>query len=457
MKLTATNLLSVISIAALGPFTFGVSVTSILWAAAVVAIAALCTERGVSVKRGAFGQLGEVGALEKEYKQVQADLKKVGDDLKSYAEQSKKELAGHQQLSAETKESVDKLLVTQGELNARLQAAEQLIVSLDGGGQPAKVKTAGMKVVESDEFKAEADKINRAKGSFSVAVQAAITSDPGSAGDLIEPTRVPGVVGLPERRLTIRDLLNWGRTQSNSIEFVRETGFANNADVVGENPSGGKPESGITFELDDAKVATIPHWIQASKQVLSDASMLASYIDGRLMYGLKLKEELQLLKGSGVGLNINGLYTQASAYANPGVTVQDETFIDRLRIAMLQVQLAEYAADGIVLNPIDWAQIELTKDNEARYLFANPNALAGPTLWGLPVVATQSMDADEFMAGAFRMGAQGWDREDASITVSTQDRDNFIKNMVTILCEERVALTVYRPEAFVKGQLSLGS
>ncbi|PSJ20014.1 phage major capsid protein, partial [Halomonas sp. ND22Bw] len=91
--------------------------------------------------------------------------------------------------------------------------------------------------------------------------------------------------------------------------------------VVSENPSGGKPESDITFELDSENVATIAHWIQASRQVLADAGMLQSYIDGRLRYGLKLKEEAQLLKGSGVGLNINGLFTQASQYANPGVTV----------------------------------------------------------------------------------------------------------------------------------------
>jgi HK97 family phage major capsid protein len=61
------------------------------------------------------------------------------------------------------------------------------------------------------------------------------------------------------------------------------------------------------------------------------------------------------------------------------------------------------------------------------------------------------MDLGDFLTGAFKMGAQGWDREQANITVSNQDRDNFVKNMVTILCEEDVGLTVFRPEAFVKG------
>lgn len=385
--------------------------------------------------------------IEQEYKQVQADLKQVGDDLKRYAEQAQSEIKAHAKLSEETKANVNKLLVTQGELQARLQAAEQLIVKLETGGAGGhQVKSMGQLVAESDEFAAF-----NGKGSFSVGVSAALTSGGDSAGDLIVPQRVPGIIMPGQQRLTIRDLLNWGRTTSNSIEFVRETGFTNSANVVSENPADGKPESDLTFEMDSAPVATIAHWIRASKQVLADAAMLASYIDGRLRYGLKLKEEAQLLKGSGVGLNIEGIYTQASAYANPGVTVQAETAIDRLRLAILQAELAEYYADGIVLSPVDWTAIELTKTTDNAYLFATPRGLAAPGLWGRPVVATKSMDAGDFLVGAFAMGAQGWDREDVTVTVSTQDRDNVIKNMVTILCEERVGLTVYRPEAFVKG------
>jgi len=395
--------------------------------------------------------------IEQEYRQVKADLKSIGDNLKAFAEQSKKEIDIHQQMSGETKAKVDELLTKQGELNARLTAAEQMLVNEDRHAHASSPMSLGRRVVDSEEFQANASRLARGKGSFSVPVQAAITESASSGGDLIQPTRVPGVMAPPEQRLFIRDLLSWGRTASNSIEYVQETGYTNSANVVSENPSAGKPESDLTFDLLSAPVATIAHWIHASKQVLSDAGMLQSYIDGRLRYGLKLKEEAQLLKGSGVGLNIDGIVTQATAYANPGVSVSNDTIIDRLRIAMLQVQLAEYTADGIVLNPIDWATIELTKDTVGRYVFANPTGLAGPVLWGLPVVATQSLSSGEFLTGAFRMGAQGWDREDANITISSEDRDNFIKNMVTILCEERIGLTVYRPEAFVTGNFTIAS
>ena len=389
--------------------------------------------------------------IEQEYKQVQADLKTVGDQLKTFAEQSQLEIKNHAKISEETKASVDKLLITQGELSARLQAVEQLIVKMDTmGGKASEPQSMGEMFIKAEGFDAFAA---RGKGTLTMNIQSAITSLTGSAGDLIQPQRV-GMVMPVNQRLFLRDLLTWGRTTSNSIEYVRETGFTNNANVVSENPSSNKPESSIAFELDSAPIATIAHWIHASKQVLADAPMLASYIDGRLRYGLRVKEEAQLLKGSGVGLNINGIYTQATAYANPGVTVQAETAIDRLRLALLQVSLAEFDADGIVMSPIDWAAIELTKTTDNQYLFTTPRGLAAPGLWGRPVVATQAMDAGDYLVGAFAQAAQGWDREDINVTVSTEDRDNFVKNMVTILCEERVGLTVFRPEAMVKGDFT---
>ncbi|MFY1852383.1 phage major capsid protein [Achromobacter xylosoxidans] len=390
-------------------------------------------------------------SLEKDIETITASLKQVNDQLKTNAEAAQKEIKAHAQMSEETKAKVDQLLVAQGELQARLQAAEQLVVKLQDGGGAGHPASMGEEFIKADGFEAFAMKAaGGMKGSFSVPVKAAITSLDTSAGELIQPTRV-GLIQPVQQRLFLRDLLSWGRTSSNSIEYVRETGFTNNANVVSENPTNPKPESDITFELDTDPVATIAHWVRASRQVLSDAAMLASYIDGRLRYGLKLKEEAQLLKGSGVGLNLNGIYTQATNYVNPGVTVQAETAIDRLRLALLQVTLAEFDADGIVLSPIDWAAIELTKTTDNAYLFATPRGLATPGLWGRPVVPTQAMTASDFLVGAFQQGAQGWDREDVSVTVSTEDRDNFVKNMVTILCEERVGLSVYRPESFVKG------
>lgn len=388
---------------------------------------------------------------EQQIEQINNSLQQVNTQLKALADQVDANMKARGTLDDQLRADIDKTLTTQGELQARLATAEQLLAKMqNGGGQPGQPPTIGAMVTDSDEFQAFAA---NPKGDFRMSVQASVGSGSGSAGDLIVPDRIPGIQAPALRRLTIRDLIAWGRTSSNSIEFARELLFTNNADVVGENPTAGKPESDITFEADQAPIVTIAHWIHASKQVIADVPQLQSYIDGRLRYGLKFKEEAQLLKGSGVGLNLNGIYTQASSYVNPGVSVQAETRIDRLRLALLQVELSEYWADGIVISPLDWAAIELTKTKDNAYLFANPRAQNLPGLWGRNVVPTQAMDAGDFLVGAFGGGlaVQGWDREDMTVQISEHDRDNFIKNMLTIRCEERVGLTVYRPQAFVKG------
>jgi len=387
--------------------------------------------------------------------QIEQELKRIGDDVKSMAEQAQKEIKAHAQLSEETRVKVDQLLTKQGELQANLQSAEQKLAMIEQGGvgRHAAPKSMGEQFVESEEFAAFAQRQNSTR--LSIDVKNVITEGSGSAGDLIVPYRVGGIVDVPLRRLTIRDLIAFGRTTSNSIEFVRELVFTNSAGPVSENPSAGKPESNITFEADSVPVATIAHWIHASKQVLSDAAMLRSFIDVKLRNGLKLKEEDQLLNGSGVGLNIDGIFTQATAYSQPaGASVVNETQIDRLRLAMLQVELSEYSPDAIILNPVDWTNIELLKTSgEHAYMFANPRNQTLPGLWGRNVVPTTAMGAGDFLVGVFGGGlaVQGWDREELTITLATQDQDDFIKNMVKILAEERVGLTVYRPAAFVAG------
>lgn len=389
--------------------------------------------------------------VDEQLAEIKATLKSTGDDMRKFVEETK---ATTQALSEEGKAKVDALLIESGELKARQTQVEQLIAKLDNGeGKTSKSESMGELFTAHEGFEQFAQAAQRVGTmSFSVPIKAAITSLPGSAGVNIRPERI-GMIQPLNQRLFIRDLLAKGRTTSNAIEYVRESGYTNNANVVSENPINPKPESNITFALESAPVVTIAHWIRASKQVLSDIPMLQSYIDNRLRYGLALKEEQQLLKGSGVGLNINGVYTQAVNYVNPGVTVQDETSLDRLRIAMLQVVLAELDPDGIVLSPVDWATIELLKNTQNNYLFTQPQGVATPTLWGQPVVATQSMDVGDFLVGAWQQGAELWDREDVTVVVSTEDRDNLVRNLVTILCEERVGLTVFRPEAFVKGDL----
>lgn len=377
---------------------------------------------------------------------------KQGEIMKT-AEAALKSAQENGTLSAQAKADADKALAELNEsrqklnaLETRLGEAEAVFAALPTAAQNTRARSLGETVTADDGMKQFlASAAMGGKGSHSVKVRAALT---GGRDNGLPSVQHIGLVQAAQQRLTVRDLLMPGRTESASVEFVRETGYTNNANTVAEGAQ--KPESQLTFEAVSAPVATIAHWVQATRQVLADVPMLESYINGRLLHGLKLKEESQLLKGSGVSLNIKGLYTTAAAYQSSGVTVAKETLVDKLRLAMLQVELTGDSCQGLVLHPADWAAIELTKADNGEYVLANPFNQTVPRLWGLPVVASQSLAKGEFLVGAFATAAQLWDREDANIMISLDDRDNFVKNMVTVLCEERVALTVYRPESFVK-------
>jgi HK97 family phage major capsid protein len=125
-----------------------------------------------------------------------------------------------------------------------------------------------------------------------------------------------------------------------------------------------------------------------------------------------------------------------------------------LRLASLQASLALYPPTGYVLHPTDWAKIELTKDGMQRYIVGDPQSTLNKTLWGLPVVTSMSMQVTKFLTGSFKLGAQIFDRLSMEVLISTENADDFVRNMITIRAEERLALAVYRPAAFIYGTLS---
>jgi len=147
--------------------------------------------------------------------------------------------------------------------------------------------------------------------------------------------------------------------------------------------------------------------------------------------------------------NLLGIIPQATAYTSPLVGADTQS-IDKIRLMMLQSSLALLPADGIVMHPADWAWIELLKDTTGRYIIGNPQGNIGATLWGLPVVPSMAMTVDKVLVGAFKTGAQIFDRWGTTIEAGYVDAD-FTSNLVTILAEKRLALATYRPGAFIYG------
>ncbi len=382
--------------------------------------------------------------------EVKQELAKISDQVKELGEKAMAEAKKAGDMSTETKGRVDEMLVKQGEVQAQLLELQQKAARRGGADDEGRVKSAGELVAGAAGLKQEMEG-GWSKNSKVTVSMKAITSLNASAGTGVVADRAPGVQLAPQRRMTVRDLISPGTTASNLYQYLQESGFTNAAATTGEGVR--KPESSITFTLKNSPVVKIPHFIKASSEILSDFPALQSVIDEKLRYGLMLAEEAQLLKGSGVGNNLNGIYTQATGYVPP-IVIANATRIDVLRLALLQAELAEYPSTGIVLHPIDWAAIELLKDSTGSYIFANPQSLAQPGLWGRPVVPTQAMTVDQFLVGAFRLGAQVFDRQQAAVTIATENEDDFVNNLLTILAEERLALAVYRPEAFVKGDIT---
>lgn len=382
--------------------------------------------------------------------ETKAHVDRAVDAVKAIAEEALGKAKNGETLTEGLKARADEALTTANEVKGLLTDLEQRIASEQKDHEGP--TTAGERFVNADEFKTFAAS-NRPRGRVVVDVKdiTSLTTDAaGSAGALIQSDRRGLQVEIPQRRLTVRSLLLPGNTASNQIEYEQEKLFTNSAAPVAEGAL--KPQSDLQFEDKVASVRTIAHWMRASVQILADAPALRSIIDQRLRYGLAYAEEQQLLNGSGTGQNLLGLVTAATAYSAPGgLTATSQ--IDIIRLMILQTALAEYPANGIVLNPIDWAAIEMQKDGDGRYLIGNPQGTLSPTLWGLPVVATQAMGVDKALVGAFNLAAQIFDRQDATVDVSTEDQDNFVRNKVTIRCEERLALAIYRPQAIVYGDL----
>lgn len=380
------------------------------------------------------------------------------NDMRATLDQQSVEIKAHGASTEETGKKVaalDKLLIeAKAELEERIEKAENAIARGNGGEGSEEPQSAGEAFVKSEAFQ---DMMKRqARNSEPVEI-GSFFGAPRPRADLTTADypsrglRVPGIITPGERTQRVRDLLNIAPTTEGSIEFVEETGFTNNAETQAEKAI--KGQSNISFEMRSTPVRTIAHWIPATRQVLADEGQLRNYIDTRLVYGLKVVEDEQLLYGTGVGTDIQGLMTHPRVQHYYGGDAADEkhTMIDSVRLAMVLTEDAEYPSDGVVLNHRDWARIETLKGSDGHYLWVQVTVGGQRQLWRVPVVSTSAMTEGEFLTGAFGLAATLWDREQANVRVAEQHADFFVRNQVVILAEERLALANYRPEAFVNG------
>ncbi|WP_031206777.1 phage major capsid protein [Microbacterium maritypicum] len=350
----------------------------------------------------------------------------------------------------------------------------------DAFRQPSKLKSIGQMFAESAEYKSMmgqfADgRINEKARvqSAPMGVKALVTGASDTSGGAFVNTDIQNILEMLGRReLTVRDLISVRQTESDTVEYVRQTTQLSSAAPVPEatsaaaptapgtagalvlNAGGGyKPEGSMAFEKVTATVKTIAEWVPATKRGLADASQLRGLIDDELRADLAEEEEDQILNGSGSGENLTGIL-QTSGIQTQAWT---DDLLTTIRKAKTKTRtVGRVAANGIVLNPEDAERLDLLRpiDGDGQFFGPGPFAAAGVrTVWGLPIVESEAIAAGTGLVGDYTKAVL-WDREQASITATDSHADFFIRNLVAILGEERVAFGVTRPKAFVSVDLT---
>lgn len=378
---------------------------------------------------------------------IMASLDKVEKNLSAMSQKADGELATLGKVSADTKAALDTIGTQQRELADRLLALEQKGLTRNDG-DPAS-ETWGQQVVKADTFKAfAAGATQKAR----IEVKNTLTGSDTN----VAPDRKPGIVPGASVPLTLEAMLNALTTTSNAVEFTKEASFTNSAAEAAEGAA--KAESALTWSLVNMPISTVAHWIKISRQLASDNAALAAYVDNRMRYGVNRRVETQLVAGDGVSPNISGILDTGNFTAHGylsgdlGATLPKLVLIRKI---IADTWAAGYPADMILVNPADWATIEIDLlTTAAGQVRVAVDAAGNMRLFGVPVVQCASMTADNIAIGAFRQAYTVYNREGVTVELSESDSDNFTKNLITIRAERRLALATEVPGAVRAGDLT---
>lgn len=371
-------------------------------------------------------------------------LDNVETKLNTIAEKAAGESKTNGKVSEDTKAALDNIGIEQRTLADRMLKMEQQATA-KSDNLPKQEDGYGEQFVKNAAF--EGFKTSDAHGRVRLELKNTITNPIGATFS----ERRPGLVEGAFRLFTIEDLLTKIPTSAPAIDWVRENVFVNSAAETAEGTQ--KPESSLTFTNGTMPVSTVAHFIKITRQLAMDNAALAAYINRRMVYGVNLRVENQLLVGNGVSPNINGLLNAGNFTAH-GYTAASLTAaglannrFDLIGAVMGDSGLADFPADTVILNTGDWWKLRLSKNTQGAYLLGDPGSSIAPQLFGATVVASNAMTAGQVWVGNLAQAATLWLREGVVVEMSDSDTNNFQLNLVTIRAERRLALTVEKPAA----------
>jgi len=379
--------------------------------------------------------------------QIVAKMDSIENSIAAFQTKANEEIKNAGQATLDTVAAMDKLGESQREIADRLLQIEQSGGGSAGGAEA--VKTVGNQFTGSDQYQAFVN------GSAQKARVEVTNATLLGADATVAPDRKSAIAPGDFHVLTLEDVFPSIPTSSNAIEYTKELLFTNSAAEAAEGAE--KGESVNTFELKAMPVSTVAHWLRISRQLTMDAPALAAYVNSRMVYGVNRRVETQLGAGNGVAPNISGILDTgnftAHGFADGDLgTLKKVNLITKIIGSLWAVGAIP---DAILLNPADWAQIQVdltdSTGNSARVQWAGG---VQPTLNGLPVIQSNGITVDNIAVGAFRQAGMIHNREGVIVEMSDSDDDNFTKNMVTIRAERRLALTIERPSYIIAGDLT---
>jgi HK97 family phage major capsid protein len=275
-----------------------------------------------------------------------------------------------------------------------------------------------------------------------------LTGQAGSGGALIVPQYLPGIVEVLLRKNRVADLLASGTASEPLITYMQQTSYTNAAAAVAEGAS--KPESAMVFTQVQEAVSKIAHFIPVTEEMLEDVDQLRAFIDAQLISGIDLTEEDQLLNGNGTAPNLKGILNRTGLAPDwPRGTDSNPDAILKA-IAALEQQNPGVTVSGIIMNQANWTPMMLLKTTTNEYIGGSPfQPVMTPSLWGRPVVQTPAMVVGTALL-VCKEQALVLRRGGIRLDASNSHQDFFIKNLVAIRAEERIALAVLRPSCFGK-------
>lgn len=303
-------------------------------------------------------------------------------------------------------------------------------------------KSVGEGFVKSAEYKDFVSGPNGSRGKQQLIVEVKTTMTTG-AGWVQATLRSDKHVLTGTRPVRLLDLMPHTSTTRDTMSWMEETTFTNNAAPVAENAQ--KPESALAYTARTQPCEVIATTLPVTEQQLDADSSMMSLIDNRLALQLELARENEYLNGTGVTPRLLGylqkpsIQTQAKGADNTPTAILN---------AITKIRWTGYAEpDAIVMHPNDWVQIRTLQDTTGNFVFGNP-AVAGPeTVWGMRPVISNLITEGTALVGDFRMYSEAFERWGVRLDVGYVG-DDFRYNRRTLRIEVRECLAIYRAEAY---------